>query len=130
MSLEKFLSVYLEAQSSDFVFGRHCRRTFLTQNVSQISATTFELVEPIYKQWQRMQCHHERPTETVVAAIRNRLTTIYMNSSCCRRGVRHAHARPSHGGRSVRLIKTDDVIGENHDPVPGAAPVCPIRLDV
>ncbi|GBP35275.1 Zinc finger BED domain-containing protein 5 [Eumeta japonica] len=36
-----------EPHSTNLVFGRHRRRTPLTQIVSQISATTFELVKPV-----------------------------------------------------------------------------------
>ncbi|GBP21929.1 hypothetical protein EVAR_7142_1 [Eumeta japonica] len=37
-----FVSLYHETHSTDVAFGRRCRRTFLTQIVSQISATMFE----------------------------------------------------------------------------------------
>ncbi|GBP28811.1 hypothetical protein EVAR_19856_1 [Eumeta japonica] len=41
--------LYRELHSTDVVFGRRHTRTFLTQIVNQITATTFELVKPRQK---------------------------------------------------------------------------------
>ncbi|GBP25806.1 hypothetical protein EVAR_94826_1 [Eumeta japonica] len=73
----QIMSLYHGPRSTDVVFGRPRRRTSLTQIVSQISATTFELVKiPFDCEWRLLSRYAaSTQTPTVVGAPKRRTST-------------------------------------------------------